>query len=423
MNTFWQKFKIIIRDKVLRERILFILMIFALFRLLSVIPIPGVDAAALQSFLSGNQFFGLLNIFSGGALSQLSIVMLGVGPYITASIIMQLLTVVSPKIKDMYHHNGEIGRKKFNQISRLLTLPIAAIQGFGLLMFLTQQGVLGTLSVGGLIVNIIIVIAGAMLITWLGELISEFGLGQGVSLIIFAGIVAVIPQSVQQLAFTYDASQLPMYLGFIVAALLIIAGIVAVTEAERPVPVTYAKQSRGGAVYGGTASYIPLRINMAGVMPLIFAISILLFPQMIANFLINSSKVGLVNAGNWINGVMNNGWVYSITYFVLVFVFTYFYTAITFDPETMASNLQKNGAFVPGVRPGASTEKYIANIVNRITLVGALFLGIIAVIPIIVQSITGIASFAIGGTSLLIVVAVVIDLIKKVDAQVSMRQY
>lgn len=423
LKEFFNKVGILFRDKSLRKRILFVLFIFMCFRLLSTIPIPGVDPAALASFVSNNQFFGLLNIFSGGALSQLSIVMLGVGPYITASIIMQLLTTMVPNLKEMYHHEGESGRKKFSQISRYLTVPIAAVQGFGLLLLLTQQGIMGNLGIGGTIVNILIVIAGALLVTWLGELITEFGVSNGVSLLIFAGIVAIIPGQVSQLALTYDPSQIPLYIGFLVLAAIIIAGIIAVTEAERPVPVVYAKQSRGGQTYGGTSTYIPLRINQAGVMPLIFALSILLFPQMIANFLANASSAGLQNVGQFITQLLANGWFYSIFYFVLVFVFTFFYTAITFDPESMAENLQKSGAFIPGVRPGKATTTYISTVANRITLVGALFLGVIAVIPIIIQSVTGMQSFAIGGTSLLIVVAVVIDLVKKLDAQVSMRQY
>lgn len=423
LSTFFHKLKILFSEPALRRRILFVLIIFAAFRLLSAIPIPGVDAAALASFVSGNEFFGLLNIFSGGALSQLSIVMLGVGPYITASIIMQLLTVMSPRLKEMYHHEGDIGRKKFQRISRYLTVPIAAIQGVGLLMLLGQQGIISGLGIAGMIANVLIVIAGAMLVTWLGEMISEFGISNGVSLLIFAGIVAVVPGQVAQLIAFYDPSQLPLFIGFVVVALLVIAGIIAVTEAERPIPVTYAKQSRGGQTYGGTQTYIPLRINMAGVMPLIFAISILLFPQMVANFFIAADSDTLIRIGNGINQFMSNEWLYSALYFVLVFVFTYFYTAITFDPKSMAENLQKSGAFVPGVRPGVSTQEYISNIANRITFVGALFLGVIAVIPIALGEATGVQSFAIGGTGLLIVVAVVIDLVKKMDAQASMREY
>jgi len=423
MNVFLKKLEILVRDRFLRTRVLFILGIFAIFRLLSTIPIPGVDVAALQNFLQGNQFFGLLNIFSGGALSQLSIVMLGTGPFITGSIIIQLLTILSPKLKDMYHHQGEIGRKKFNQVSRLITIPIAALQGFGLLALLTQQGIIQNLGIVGTITNLIIVISGAMLTMWLGELISEYGFGNGVSLIIFAGIVASIPSNISQLIFTYTPSQLPTYIGLLVAIIVLVAGIIYIAEAERPLPVIYAKHSRGGQTYGGTASYIPLRINMAGVMPIIFGISILLFPRMIANFFMVASNATLQRIGNIVNDIFNNGWFYGITYFILVFLFTYFYTAITFDPESMADNLQKGGAFIPGVRPGMATREYIGMVVNRITLVSALFLAVLAIIPTIVQSATGITSFALGGTSILIVVGVISDLINKLDAQIAMREY
>jgi len=423
LKDFFNKVGILFRDRSLRKRIIFVLFILICFRFLSTIPVPGVDPSALASFVNDNQFFGLLNIFSGGALSQLSIIMLGVGPYITASIIMQLLTTMVPSLKEMYHHEGESGRKKFSQISRYLTVPIAAIQGFGLMLLLSQQGIIGNIGLAGTIANLLIVIAGALLVTWLGELITEFGISNGVSLLIFAGIVASIPGQVGQLALTYDPTQLPLYIGFLFLAVIIIAGIIGVTEAERPLPVVYAKQSRGGQTYGGTSTYIPLRINQAGVMPIIFALSILLFPQMVANFLVGASSVGLQNIGQFITQLLANGWFYSIFYFVLVFVFTFFYTAITFDPESMAENLQKSGAFVPGVRPGKATTHHISTIANRITFVGALFLGVIAVIPIAIQSVTGMQSFAIGGTGLLIVVAVVIDLVKKLDAQVSMRQY
>jgi preprotein translocase subunit SecY len=423
IKTFFKKLNIVIKDRFLRNRILFILAIFAVFRFFSTIPIPGINADALQSFLQGNQFFGLLNIFSGGALSQLSIIMLGTGSFITATIIIQLLTILAPRLKDMYHHDGEIGRKKFNQISRLITLPVAALQGFGLLMLLTQQGILQPLGIGGTIVNMIIIIAGAVFTMWLGELISEFGLGNGVSIIIFAGIVASLPGQISQLIFSYSASQLPLYFGFLIVLILMIAGIILITEAERPLPVVYAKHSRGGQTYGGTASYIPLRINMAGVMPIIFGVSLLLFPTMIGNILTTVSSTTLQAIGRSITTIFTNGWVYNIAYFVLVFLFTYFYTAITFDPEQMADNLQKTGAFVPGVRPGIATKEFIGTIVYRITLVSGLFLATLAVIPTILQSVTGIAAFAVGGTSILIIVNVVTDLITKLDSQISMRQY
>jgi len=394
-----------------------------MFRLLSSIPIPGIDTLALNRFLSNNQFFGILNIFSGGGLSNLSIIMLGVGPYITGSIIMQLLTIMVPALKRIYSEEGEAGRKKFAQYSRMLTVPLAAIQGFSLLALLESQGILGELTSFDRITNLIIVIAGSMLVMWLGELMSEFGIGNGVSLIIFAGIVSVLPTQVGQLLFTFDPSQIPLYLMFLVIGLIVIAAVVVVTEAERPVPVTYAKQVRGAKMYGGGSTYLPLRVNQAGVIPIIFALSILLFPQMIGNFLANSANPTIAKIAATLSSFSQTSLLYAILYFILVFLFTYFYTAVTFDPEALATNLQKNGAFIPGIRPGASTSTYISNVLSRITLLGAVFLGFIAVLPLIMQGLTGITALALGGTALLIVVSVVLDLIKKIDAQVSMREY
>jgi len=419
----WDKFKLIVKDKVLRNRILFVLASLAIFRVLANIPIPGVDTAALEQFFGNNQFLGLLNIFSGGGLSNLSIVMLGVAPYITASIIMQLLTIMSPKLKAMYQEEGEAGRKKFSQYSRLLSIPLGVVQGFGFLVLLQRNGVLPDLAGFDFLTNIILVLAGSVLLMWIGELISEFGIGNGVSLIIFAGIVAGLPTTVRQLLFTFTPDQIPLYIGFGIAAILIIIGVVIVTEAERPIPITYARQVRGNKVYGGVSTYLPLRVNQAGVIPIIFALSILLFPQMIINFLVNVNSEIVATVSNFLLRVLNNAWFYSITYFVLVFAFTYFYTAITFDPVTISKNLQRSGAFVPGVRPGRSTAEYLSKVLTRLTLFGALFLGVIAVLPLIMQGITGIVSFTIGGTALLIVVSVVIDLIKKIDAQVTMREY
>ncbi len=423
MEIVWKKIKMMFSDKILRSRILFILGALIVFRLLSAIPIPGVDILKLQNFINNNQFLGVLNIFSGGGLSTLSIIMLGVGPYITGSIIMQLLTMMSPRLKAMYQEDGEIGRKKFNQISRLITVPLALVQGLALLSFLGKQGILGDMSIFGMITNISVVVAGSMLIMWIGELMSEFGIGNGVSIIIFAGIVASIPTALSQFLFTFDIANLPTYILFLIIGALIVAGVVIVSEAERPVPVTYAKQIRGEHVSGGTQTYLPIRVNQAGVIPIIFALSILLFPQMIGSFLATSTNAVLVSISNGLMWFVNNTWLYSLVYFILVFLFTYFYTAVTFDPEQISTNLQKNGAFIPGIRPGASTKEYLSKILNRTTMMGAVFLGVIAVLPLVMKSITGITSFSIGGTSLLIVVSVVLDLIKKTDAQLSMREY
>ncbi len=423
MQNFWNKIKLIWTDNVLRKRVLFMFFAFILFRLLAAIPIPGVDAVQLNRFLTNNQFFGILNIFSGGGLSTLSVIMLGVGPYITGSIIMQLLTIMVPSIKKLYTEEGEAGRKKFAQWSRLLTVPLAAIQGFSLLYLLEKQNILVNLTAFDRITNLCIVIAGSVLLMWVGELVSEFGIGNGVSLIIFAGIVARLPSWVNQSIFTFDVSQVPLYLVFLVISLLILAGIVLVNEAERPVPVTYAKQVRGTKVYGGGSTYLPLRVNSAGVIPIIFALSILLFPQMLGTVLSRYTNVIVVKISHALIAFNQANVWYAILYFIFVFLFTYFYTAVTFDPESLSTNLQKNGAFIPGIRPGASTSEYISKVLTRITLLGAVFLGFVAVLPLIMQYITGNTSFALGGTSILIVVSVVIDLIKKVDAQVSMREY
>ena len=423
MESFFQKLSVIAHDASLRRRIFYIFFILLLFRVGANIPVPGVDIFRLQEFFANNQFLGLLNVFSGGGLSNLSIVMLGLGPYITGSIIMQLITIMSPKLKAMYHEEGELGKKKFNQYSRLLTVPLALLQGFGLLTLLERQGVLTYTNFFDKSLDIVVVVAGAVLLMWMGELLTEYGIVNGVSLLIFAGIVAQLPTTISQLAFTFDVSQIPMYLGFIAVAVLIIAGVVFITESERPIPVTYAKRIRGNKVYGGVSTYLPLRVNQAGVIPIIFALSILLFPQMIANFLANVTNPIVQTISSVVLSILQNPWIYASLYFILVFLFTYFYTAITFDPETMATNLQKNGAFIPGVRPGHMTSEYVGNILNRITFVGALFLGIIAVLPLIMQGLTGVSSFAIGGTALLIVVSVVLDLVKKIDAQIAMREY
>ena len=423
MQNFWDKIKLVWTDASLRKRILFVLGALVVFRLLSSIPIPGIDTVELNRFLTNNQFFGILNIFSGGGLSNLSILMLGVGPYITGSIIMQLLTIMVPSLKRLYHEEGEAGRKKFTQYSRLVTVPLAAIQGFSLLAILQSQHILTNLTFFSRLTNIIVVIAGSILIMWIGELMSEFGIGNGVSMIIFAGIVSRIPSEVGQFFFTFDVSQVPLLLLFIAMGALVIAGVVVVTEAERPIPVTYAKQVRGAKVYGGGSTYLPLRVNQAGVIPIIFALSILLFPQMIGTFLASSSNAVILKISHALVSFSQTTWLYSVIYFILVFLFTYFYTAVTFDPEALSTNLQKNGAFIPGIRPGASTSAYISKVLNRITMMGAVFLGFIAVLPLIMRAATGITAIAMGGTALLIVVSVLLDLIKKIDAQISMREY
>ena len=423
MDSFFAKLKLIVTDSALLQKLGFVLAALIAFRFLATIPVPGIDPTQLQQFFANNQFLGLLNIFSGGGLSNLSIVMLGVGPYITATIIMQLLTIIFPQMKAMYQEEGDQGRKKFSQYGRMLSVPLAFMQAYAYLFLFQSQGIVEHLTLTSLLVNVTIVAAGSFLLMWIGELVTEFGIGNGVSLIIFAGIVASVPQSIAQFAFSFDPSQIPLTLAFIVAGLAVIYAVVVMTEAERPVPVTYAKRVRGNKMYGGVSTYLPLRLNQAGVIPIIFSLSMLLFPQLILNFAAKSSIAWVASTATALLTFSGGSIVYGVAYFLLVFILTYFYTAITFDPNTIATNLQKNGAFVPGVRPGQQTSEHLAKIITRITMVGALFLGLIAVLPLIGQEVTGITALAIGGTALLIVVSVLLDFVSQIDAQISLREY
>ena len=418
-----EKIKLILKDVDLRRKFLYVLGFLAVFRLISAIPIPGIDAEKLRQFFEANQFFGLLNLFSGGALGNLSIMMLGVGPYITASIIMQLLTMLIPALKELQQEEGEAGRQKFNQYSRLLTAPLALVQGFGLLTILERQGILQFLTFYEKFGNMIVVAAGSILLMWIGELISEYGIGNGVSLLIFAGIVARFPSDLRQTFVAFDPSQLPTLAAFFVIAVVTVAAVVYISEGDRPIPVYYAKRVRGMRMYGGTTTYLPLKVNQAGVIPIIFALSILLLPQMVANFFAASGNAILRAAASFVINFLGSSWVYAAAYFILVFLFTYFYTAVTFDPQAVSKNLQQGGAFVPGIRPGASTAEFLSKIVTRITFVGALFLGAVAVLPILVQAFSGIATLTIGGTALLIVVSVVLETAKQVEGQLSLRAY
>ncbi len=407
----------------LRKKVLFILAMLVIFRIAAMIPIPGVDPLRLKAFLSGNQFFGLLNIFSGGVLDNLSVMMLGVGPYITASIIMQLLTMIVPRFKEMYQEEGEMGRQKFNQYSRMLTIPLALLQSYGLLVLLARQQVLPQLGLLGFISAMIVACAGSVFLMWLGELITEKGIGNGISLLIFAGIVSRLPSDIQRTLFTYDASQIPIYLAFIAVSIAVIAGVIVVSEGQRNIPVSYAKRIRGMRMFGGVSTHLPLRVNQAGVIPIIFAISIILFPGLIGSFLAGVPNPYIQNFSRFLIQVFNNQWLYGIIYFLLVFVFTYFYTAVTFDPKSIADNIQKQGGFILGIRPGRPTAEFLYSILNRITLAGGLFLGAIAVLPLLVQGALGIQALTIGGTALLIVVSVVLETMKQIDAQLVMREY
>ena len=407
----------------LRRKIFFVLAILVVFRLIAAIPVPGVDPSRLKDFLAGNQFFGLLNIFSGGVLENLSIVMLGVGPYITASIIMQLLTMIFPRLKEIYQEEGEAGRARFNQYSRLLTVPLALLQAYGLLIILIRQQILPPLDLFGYVTSMMIVTAGTLFLMWLGELISEKQIGNGISLLIFAGIVSRLPVDLRQALLTFDPSQLPAYLVFVAVSIIVIAGVVIITEGQRNIPVSYAKRIRGNRVFGGVETHLPLRVNQAGVIPIIFAISIILFPGLIGNFLATVPNDTVQAISRALINLLNSQWLYGTLYFLLVFVFTYFYTAVTFDPQAIATNIQKQGGFILGIRPGRPTAEFLSRVLNRITLFGALFLGAIAVLPLAVQAGFGISALTIGGTSLLIVVSVVLETLKQIQAQVVMHEY
>ncbi len=421
LTNFFHKAGIILSDRVLRKRILFIVLAIVLFRFLSAIPVPGVNRAALEQFFGANAYLGLLSVFSGGGLGTISIVLLGVTPYITSSIIMQLATVLFPSIKEMYQEEGEVGRARFIAISRYITIPIAFLQAFAFISLLQRENILLPLSSLQFITDVLLVAAGSIFLMWIGELMTEFGIGNGVSLIIFAGIVAHLPSGIAQALFTATSANIPAYVGFVLLAIAVVYAVVVVADAERSIPIAYARQVRAGSA--GAPTYLPIRLLQAGVIPIIFALSLLLLPQLLIGALV-ALKISF--AAGWQLGYQafsNSVWLYSGAYFALVVMFTYFYTAITFEPHRIAENLQKSGAFIPGVRPGSETENYISKVVNRITLPGALFLGLVAVIPFVIKALTGITAILIGGTALLIAVQVLLDLIRKVDAQVSLREY
>jgi preprotein translocase subunit SecY len=408
----------------LRKKIIFVLAAFAVFRIMANIPMPGLNADNLRKFFEQFQMFGLLNAFTGGALDRFSIIMLGLGPYITAVIILQLLTMIFPQLEKLYKEEGEAGRKKFEQYGRIATIPLAFLQGYAMLSLFQRQGVIGQLSFPVLLSSLFTIACGTVVLMWIGELITEKGIGNGVSLLIFAGIIADVPNNARQLLVTWDASRIPSYLLFFAVSIVVIAGVVLITEARRNIPVSYAKRVRGNKMYGGVSTYLPLNVNPAGVIPIIFALSLLMIPGMIASFFAGSGGI-VGSAASNVAAFFQNSWAYGIMYFLLVVVFTYFYTAVTFDPKNISENLQKMGGFIPGIRPGESTAKFVRYILNRVLLIGALSLGTIAVMPSIIGSITGVLvfKFLIGGTSLLIVVSVILETMRQINAQLQMRDY
>jgi len=417
--------------KDLRRRILYTVLLLLLFRVLAHIPLPGVDIIKLKQFFATNQIFGLLDLFSGGTMSNFSIVMMGVGPYITASIVMQLLTIVIPALESL-SKEGEWGRQRINQYTRLLTVPLCFIEAFGLLQILrkgTGIQILETFSFAQMVVLLITVTAGTILLMWLGELISENGIGNGVSLIITIGIISGFPNQIRNtLALIFggmviDWRKMLGFILFLSIAAVTVALIVLFNEAQRNIPIYYARRTTGLKTYGGVETHLPLRVNMPGVIPIIFAMSVIVLPGTLARFFTLAKSKWLVSAASFVEHLFNNQVFYAIFYFVLVVVFSYFYTYVIFHPKEIAESLQKQGAFIPGKRPGKQTEQYLTAVINRILVAGSLFLGIIAILPFIIQSFTKITTMALGGTGLLIVVSVILETAREIKSQLIMRTY
>lgn len=420
----WEKLGKIWKIKSLRNNVLFVLGMLVVFRLVAHIPMPGVDKLALKSLLAGNQILGLLNVFSGGTVENFSIVMLGIAPYITASIIFQLLAMVIPRLEEI-QKEGESGQQKINMYTRLATVPLALLQAYGFILLLsrTQKNLInGELTSLRLAAMMLVVTAGTIFLMWIGELITERKIGNGISLLIFAGIVASLPTSLRNAIVNYNPSDLYTYLLFIAIAIATIIGVIIISEGQRNIPISYAKQMRGGQMMGGGKSHLPLRVNMAGVIPIIFAISIILFPPMVSQFFVGKEGILGKLAMNTIT-LFNNQLFYGIVYFLLVFGFTYFYTAVIFDPQKIAENLQRQGGFIPGIRPGKQTEEYLDQTMSRLIFVGALFLGLIAVLPLLMKFVTNSQSLVFGGTSLLIVVSVAIETAKQIESQLTVHEY
>ncbi len=423
MENIFSIFRNSIKSVDVRRKLLFTAFIFIVFRIFAHIPVSGVNLASLKLLFSQNQFLGLLDVFSGGTLANFSVMALGLNPYINASIILQLLTMVFPKLEEL-QKEGESGRRKINQYTRILTVPLAALQAIGMYALLRNQSIITVLSPVYLLSFIITMTTGTVLLVWLGELITEKGIGNGISILIFAGIVGRLPVVVGQTLTATTSDKSIQTIVFLMIALIVIASIVFMNEATRKITVYYAKRVRGNKIYGGQSTHLPLRLNQAGVIPIIFAVSIVLLPSLVANFLSVSKNNVIHNLSLTVTSLFNpDKPLYNSLYFLLVVGFTYFYTAVIFNPKKIADEIQKYGGFIPGIRPGKPTASYLNYILTRITLAGAIFLGIIAIFPTIARSFTGIQTLLIGGTSILIVVSVVLETVRNIEAQLVTRSY
>jgi len=411
----------VVKSPDIRKKLIITGVILLVFRLVAHIPAAGIDRTSLQALFAGSPLLSLLDVFSGGTLANFSIMALGLNPYINASIIFQLLTYVVPSLEEL-SKEGEYGQEKINQYTRLLTVPLAAVQAFGMYSLLHSQGIIPAFGPLALISLVITMTAGTVFAVWLGELITQYGFSNGVSLLIFAGIVARLPVVLFQSAATIQTQDILKTGVFLALATLVMGAIVFMNEAVRQIPISYAR--RGAKASPGFSSYLPLRLNQAGVIPIIFAVSLVLAPSMISQFLSGASDPRVQSFVAFLTNVFNpQNAVYNIFYFVLVVGFTYFYTAVVFNPQKISENLQKNGGFVPGIRPGTQTANYLSFVLNRITLVGALFLGSVAVLPALFQNVIGVANLAIGGTGILIVVSVVLEITRELESQLVMKRY
>lgn len=407
----------------LRRRIIFTAVIFFIFRFFAHIPVPGIDLAALKSLFARNQFLGLLDIFSGGTLANFSVMALGLNPYINATIILQLLQMVFPKLEEL-SKEGESGRMQINQYARLLTVPLAALQALGTYALLKNQNIIGSLNPLTLASLIITLAAGTILLMWLGELITEYGIGNGISMIIFGGIIGRMPVLVGQTVSVVTSDQIINILAFTGVGLAVVAGIVMVNEATRQIPIVYARRVRGNKMYGGQSTFLPLRVNQAGVIPIIFAVSLVLIPSLLGQYLGQVPNPAISRAAQALANLFQPTSIfYNVFYFILVIGFTYFYTAVIFNPVKISTEIQKYGGFIPGIRPGTPTANYLNYILTRITLAGAIFLGLIAVLPSLVQGISNVATLTIGGTGVLIVVSVVLETAKQFETMLVTKNY
>ncbi|MGI8419772.1 MAG: preprotein translocase subunit SecY [Candidatus Levyibacteriota bacterium] len=418
-NTLRNSFK----SPEVRKKIIFTLALFLVFRIFAHVPVAGVNIAQLKTLFAGNQFLGFLDIFSGGTLSNFSIMALGLNPYINASIILQLLTMVFPKLEEL-SKEGDSGRQKINQYTRFLTVPLSVLQAIGVYALLRSQHLVTTLTALDFIAFVLTLVAGSMFLVWLGELITDRGVGNGISLLIFGGIVGRLPVLFGQTASTATAQASLSLLSFVVLGLVVIAGIIVVNEATRQIPVHYARRMRGNKMYGGQATHLPLRLNQAGVIPIIFAVSLVLLPTLISQIFISSPNHALRSVAEFMSVWFSQTSVlYNALYFFLVVAFTFFYTAVVFNPKKISEEIQKYGGFIPGVRPGKSTAAYLNYILTRITLAGACFLGLVAIFPELAKLVTGVQTLLLGGTSILIVVSVVLETYKAIEANLVMRNY